>query len=58
MALVIRIVTSGDGGQEGLQYTQSVVLVDQDNHLLAGLGVGPFDETFQTLVRQNKYNVP
>ena len=42
----------------GLQQPQSVVLVDQDNLLLAGLGVGPFDETFQTLVRQNKYNVP
>ena len=46
------------GEKIGLQQTQSVVLVDQDNHLLAGLGVGPFDETFQTLVRQNKYNVP
>ena len=31
----------------------SVVLVDQDNHLLTGLGVGTFDETFQTLVRIN-----
>ena len=31
----------------------SVVLIDQDNHLLTGLGVGTFNETFQTLVRIN-----
>ena len=54
---VVGAVAKGSMSSVG-SITGSVVLVDQDNHLLAGLGVGPFDETFQTLVRQNKYNVP